>query len=81
MACGPDGNVYVIDGGSPSLKPALRGKAVVLDADGRVIETFGAFGTGAGEFQLGHDIAVGPDGAVYVAEGTGARVQKFVRRK
>ena len=75
------GHIFVIDGGSLSLKPAERGKAVELDAQGQVIDTFGSFGATPGQFQLGHDIAVGPDGAVYVAEGTGARVQKFVRRK
>lgn len=78
---GRAGHLLVIDGGSPSLKPERRGKAVVLDAEGRVLETFGSFGSGPGQFQLGHDIAVGPDDAVYVAEGTGARVQKFVPRK
>ncbi len=79
IASWADGGVMVIDGGSPSLKPQLRGKAVQLDAKGTVIESFGSFGKEPGQFQLGHDIAAGPDGAVYVAEGTGARVQKFVR--
>ncbi len=78
---GPDGHLFVIDGGSPSLQPQMRGKAVELDPAGKVLDTFGSHGKEAGQFQLGHDIAVGPDGAVYVAEGTGARVQKFVRRK
>lgn len=78
---GPDGHIFVIDGGSPSLKRAERGKAVEVAAGGQVIDTFGRFGSGPGEFQLGHDIAIGPDGAVYVAEGTGARVQKFVLKK
>jgi peptidylamidoglycolate lyase len=78
---GPDGHLFVIDGGSPSLQRELRGKAVELDSTGQVLDTFGSYGKAAGQFQLGHDIAVGPDGAVYVAEGTGARVQKFVRRK
>lgn len=80
IAAAPDGCILVIDGGSPSLKPDLRGKAVELDANGRVIDAFGSFGNAPGQFQLGHDIAVGPDGAIYVAEGTGARVQKFVRK-
>ena len=57
-----------------------RGKAVELDADGRVLDTFGSSGKGPGQFQTGHDIAVAPDGAVYVAEGAGRRVQKFVRK-
>lgn len=74
------GGIHIIDGGSPSLKREQRGKAVVLDVRGKVIESYGGFGDSPGEFQLGHDIAVGPDGVVYVAEGTGARVQKFVRK-
>ena len=51
------------------------------DAEGRVVDTFGSYGSEPGQFRLGHDIAVAPDGAVYVAEGAGARVQKFVRRE
>lgn len=77
VTTGANGHVFIIDGGEPSLKLADRGKAVELDADGRVVDTFGTHGHGPGQFQMGHDIAVGPDGAVYVAEGTGARVQKF----
>lgn len=76
-----DGHVFIIDGGSPSLKLSERGKAVELDATGRMIDTFGSHGDAPGQFQLGHDIAIGPDGAVYVAEGTGKRVQKFLRKK
>lgn len=81
IATAPDGHVFIIDGGSPSVRPEQRGKAVELDAAGTVIDTFGAFGRAPGQFQLGHDIAIGPDGAIYVAEGTGVRVQKFVRKK
>jgi len=77
----PDGRIFIIDGGSPSLKRTERGKAVELNAKGLVTDTFGSFGKDPGQFQLGHDIAIGPDGAVYVAEGTGARVQKFARQK
>jgi peptidylamidoglycolate lyase len=73
----PGGSIFVIDGGSPSLKAASRGKAVALDLEGNTVDTFGSAGSGPGQFRLGHDIAIGPDGAVYVAEGTGARVQKF----
>lgn len=80
IAVSPDGQIFIIDGGSPSLKPAERGKAVELDVAGHVLDNFGSFGKEPGQFQLGHDIAVGPDDAVYVAEGTGARVQKFVQR-
>ncbi len=75
----PDGRLLVIDGGQPSLKPEARGKAVILDSAGRVLESFGGASNAPGQFQLGHDIAAGPDGAIYVAEGAGERVQKFVR--
>lgn len=81
IATSPDGHLFVIDGGSPSLKQELRGKAVELDPTGQILDTFGSSGKASGQFQLGHDIAVGPDGSVYVAEGTGARVQKFTRKK
>jgi peptidylamidoglycolate lyase len=77
---GPDGHIFIVDGGEPSLKAADRGKAVEVDPTGKVLDTFGSFGTAPGQFQMGHDVAIGPDGAVYVAEGSGARVQKFVRQ-
>ena len=75
-----DGGIFIIDGGEPSLRKTDRGKAVELDTEGRVINTFGSYGSQAGQFILGHDIAVGPDGAVYVADATGQRVQKFIKR-
>jgi hypothetical protein len=53
---------------------------VELDAEGHVVDTFGSFGKELGQFQLGHDIAVAQDGSVYVAEGKGKRVQKFIRK-
>ena len=80
VAVGTDDHVFSVDGGDPTAEPAERGKVVELDAEGRVLDTFGSPGKGPGQFQLGHDIAVGPDGAVYVAEGSGKRVQKFVRK-
>ncbi|TDU71002.1 peptidylamidoglycolate lyase [Prosthecobacter fusiformis] len=81
VAVSPEDDVFIMDGGIPSLKSASRGKAVQLDASGQVRDTFGSFGSAPGQFQMGHDIAIGPDGAVYTAEGTGARVQKFVLKK
>lgn len=79
VAVAANGHVFLIDGGDPSLKAAERGKAVEVDANGRVLDSFGSPGKEPGQFQLGHDIAVAKDGSVYVAEGAGRRVQKFVR--
>jgi len=78
ISVSPTGTLFAIDGGDPALPATQRGKVVELDAEGRLLDSFGAPGSGPGQFQTGHDIAVGPDGSVYVAEGAGARVQKFV---
>lgn len=75
-----DGHVFVIDGGDQSAHQPPRSKAVELDAAGNVVDTFGSFGMEPGQFRLGHDIAVARDGSIYVAEGQGRRVQKFIRQ-
>ena len=74
-----DGHVFVIDGGDQSATESDRGKVVELDPEGHVLASFGSFGKEPGQFRLGHDLAVAPDGAVYVAEAKGKRVQKFLR--
>ena len=51
-----------------------------LSAEGEIEATFGGFGPYNGQFRLGHDIAVGKDGAVYVLDARGNRVQKFVSK-
>ena len=73
-------HIFIVDGGEHSLKSTDRGKAVELDTSGKVLDTFGSHGKGPGQFQTGHDIAVGPDGAVYVADSGGKRVVKFIRK-
>lgn len=73
--------VFLVDGGEPSLRALGRGKAVQLEGSGKVLATFGSYGRGPGQFQMAHDVAVGADGSVYVAEGAGKRVQKFIRRE
>ena len=75
-----NGHVFVVDGGDQLKGKLDRSKAVELDAGGAVVNVFGSFGKELGQFQLGHDIAVAHDGSVYVAEGKGQRVQKFIRR-
>ena len=77
VAVGPDGHIFTVDGGDPTAEPAQRGKAVELDPDGRVLDAFGSPGKRPGQFQTGHDIAIGPDAAIYVADSGGKRVQKF----
>ena len=74
---GPDGNLYVFD-----VKPQVT---VIDPNDGHVVRRWGSQGTGPGQFDVTRpddnpgngDIAVAPDGRVYVADGTNHRVQVF----
>jgi DNA-binding beta-propeller fold protein YncE len=58
-----------------------RGNEVrILDGDGRLASRFGTKGSAAGQFLMPHGICADSRGAVYVAEGDGKRIQKFVSR-
>jgi peptidylamidoglycolate lyase len=74
----PSGRLFVADGGDQPEAPPDRSGVAVTDADGRVLARFGRFGNYDGQFRLAHDIAVAKDGAVYVVDAWGQRVQKFV---
>jgi DNA-binding beta-propeller fold protein YncE len=50
----------------------------VLGPDGKAVGRFGEKGTGPGQFRMPHMLCVDSTGAVYVAEVTGQRIQKFV---
>ncbi|MGH7471289.1 MAG: peptidyl-alpha-hydroxyglycine alpha-amidating lyase family protein [Longimicrobiales bacterium] len=54
------------------------GAVVRLDGAGRVTHSLGALAQGSGEFLAVHDIAVGADGALYIAENREGSVRKFV---
>jgi DNA-binding beta-propeller fold protein YncE len=68
----PDDTVLVADG--------VAHRVVKMTTDGKVMAQWGTGGREPGNFLMPHGICVGPDGAVYVAEVTGARVQKFVHK-
>lgn len=78
---GPDGSLYVADGGDLNQQPGPyeRNRALKLDLDGKILAKWGSFGSYDGQFYWAHDIAVGPKGEVYVGDVYwGMRVQKFV---
>lgn len=70
VALAADGSLYVTDG---------YGNARVhkFTPDGRLLFSWGQPGTGPGQFNLPHGIAVGRDGRVYVADRENSRVQVF----
>jgi DNA-binding beta-propeller fold protein YncE len=79
LAVGPDGNLYVTD---------LSQRVTVISPTGKVLRRWGKRGSGHGEFKFTSDdptnpadihaqIAIGPDGKVYVSDSGNARVQVF----
>ena len=80
VALGSNGIAFVADGGDQPPAPPDRSAMVVVRLDGTAIATVGRYGNYDGQFAMAHSVAVGPDGAVYVGDITGGRVQKFVKR-
>ena len=70
IAVGANGLIYVADG-------YCNARVVVYDSSGRKIREWGRAGTGPGELNLPHGIAVSPEGDVYVADRENGRVQWF----
>jgi DNA-binding beta-propeller fold protein YncE len=75
IAVAPDGSVYVVD--------TRNNRIEKFDAQGRFLLAWGGLGKveegsgDAGRFNEPWGVAVGPDGAVYVADTWNHRVQKF----
>jgi DNA-binding beta-propeller fold protein YncE len=67
-----DGRLLVADGRAHWVK--------VLDGEGKPLGRWGEKGKASGQFLMPHAVCVDSRGAVYVAEVTGQRVQKFVPR-
>lgn len=76
VAVNGNGEVFIIDGGNQPLN--TRSRVIVLNPDGTVIESFNA-ANDSDDSNLGHDIAIGNDGAVYVVDAWARSVRKFTR--
>jgi DNA-binding beta-propeller fold protein YncE len=70
LAIGPSGDFYISDG---------YGNARVhrFAPDGRLLQSWGEPGSGPGQFQVPHGLAVDRDGTVYVADRENSRIQLF----
>jgi DNA-binding beta-propeller fold protein YncE len=66
----PNGDLFVSDG-------YVNSRVVKLNKDGEYITHWGKKGTGDGEFDLVHDVLLGPDERVYVCDRNNDRVQIF----
>ena len=56
------------------------GQVMRINPDGSVAGFAGKAGTGLGEMSEAHMLAVAPDGAVYVTDTVGRKIEKFVKR-
>lgn len=68
----PDDKLFVADG--------RANKVMVMTLTGKMLQEWGVLGSEPGNFNMPHGITVAADGAVYVTEIRGKRVQKFVLR-
>ena len=73
IAFGDNGEVFVSDG-------YCNARIVVYDAQGKKLREWGRHGTGPGELNLPHSIAVSPEGEVFVADRENGRIQWFTQR-
>ena len=68
-----DDSLFVADGRAH--------KVMKMTLEGKILETIGKMGPEPGHFFLPHGITVDKDGAIYVTEINGKRVQRFILEK
>lgn len=72
LAIAPNGDLYVADG---HINPQSNRRIVHLTKEGKFIEAFGRPGTGPGEFDNPHSIALDSAGRIFVGDRTNNRIQ------
>ena len=70
IAFAPNGDFYIADG-------YQNARILRFNRDGERLDEWGSAGTGPGEFDLPHGIALDPGGTVYVADRENLRIQRF----
>jgi DNA-binding beta-propeller fold protein YncE len=71
LAVAKSGDIFIADGEGPNTR------VVKFSRDGRFIKWWGGKGTGSGQFNVPHSIAIDSKGRVYVADRSNNRIQIF----
>ena len=66
----PDGRVLIADG-------LDNHRIIILDKNFDYLSEFGGYGTGPGQFNVVHSVAVGPNGLIFGLDRSGGRVNVF----
>ena len=72
LAIAPNGDLYVADG---HINPKSNRRIVHLTKDGKFIEAWGTAGTGPGQFDNPHSLALDSKGRIFVGDRTNNRIQ------
>jgi sugar lactone lactonase YvrE len=73
VAVAPDGDIYVADGHGDKTNDRI----VKYAKSGEFITTWGRHGSGPGEFNVPHGLAIDSEGRLYVADRSNDRIQIF----
>ena len=71
----PNGDIFVADGHEPG--PGHNARVVKLDPNGKFLMQWGSHGTGPGQFEMPHSLAMDSQGRLFVADRGNNRVQIF----
>ena len=75
IAIAPNGDVFVAQGHTPGAEGDAR--VLKFDKNGKFIKSWGGKGSGPGQFQVAHGIAIDAKGLVWVADRENQRIQLF----
>ena len=74
LTIAPNGDVYVADG---HIAQRSNGRIVVFNSEGEFLRAWGTKGSGPGELDCPHSIALDSQGRVFVGDRTNNRIQIF----
>jgi DNA-binding beta-propeller fold protein YncE len=75
IAIADNGDVFVVQGHTPG--PMGDPRVLKFDKDGKFIKSWGGKGSGPGQFQVAHGVAIDPKGMLWVADRENQRIQVF----